>query len=177
MKHIYLLAVLLIDMSYSSAQWVQTKGPYIGRTTAMITVGNNIYACNRDWGNSDGRIYRSSNFGMDWTGADNGITPQFASVSQFAHIENVQLEVFDIHEVLISLINLYSTNQDLRIQWNKVERAVHIHADRSQVNRLFTNLIQNAIEASAGSEIIEIVVTEGRKIHKKADIILQKVTS
>lgn len=80
--------------------------------------------------------------------------------SQFAHLENVKLQVFDIHEVLASLIDLYSTNESLDINWNKQVQPLPIYADRNQINRLFTNLLQNAIEASSGPGKIEIIIVE-----------------
>lgn len=76
-----------------SQSWEQTKGPYAGRATAMITVGNNIYVANRDYGSSDGRVYRSSNFGVDWVAADGGITTEFAQFTQFANIGETILGV------------------------------------------------------------------------------------
>jgi len=80
--------------------------------------------------------------------------------SQFANIGNVNMETFDVSELLGSLINLYNTNDKLNICWNKPVQPTFIKADRSQINRLFTNLLQNAIEASPGNEIINITITE-----------------
>jgi signal transduction histidine kinase len=59
---------------------------------------------------------------------------------------------------MASLIDLHSTNERVEIKWKKPSRPVNINADRLQINRLFTNLIQNAIEASADKEksLIEI---------------------
>jgi signal transduction histidine kinase len=68
--------------------------------------------------------------------------------------------VFDVRDVLRSLINLYSTNDKLNICCVKSDKPRLINADRSQINRLFTNLLQNAIEASAGKEMINITITE-----------------
>jgi two-component system, NtrC family, nitrogen regulation sensor histidine kinase NtrY len=80
--------------------------------------------------------------------------------SQFANIGNVKSELFDVNGVINSLINLYNTNEKLNITWNKPQKEVLIDADRSQINRLFTNLFQNAIEASNGKELVNIVITE-----------------
>jgi two-component system nitrogen regulation sensor histidine kinase NtrY len=68
--------------------------------------------------------------------------------SQFANIGNARMEVFDITDVLSSLIRLYSANPRLHIEWYKEEGRYKIYSDRVQMNRLFTNLLQNAIEAN-----------------------------
>jgi signal transduction histidine kinase len=79
--------------------------------------------------------------------------------SQFANIGNVQTEVFDLNNIIASLIDLHSTNEKIKLVWTKPKNPVLLMADKLQVNRLFTNLIQNAIEASIEKEkaFIEIV--------------------
>jgi two-component system, NtrC family, nitrogen regulation sensor histidine kinase NtrY len=86
--------------------------------------------------------------------------------SQFANIGNVKSEVFDVSGVVGSLINLYNTNEKLNITWNKPDKEILIDADRSQINRLFTNLFQNAIEASNGKEHVNIIITEAVNANK-----------
>jgi signal transduction histidine kinase len=67
--------------------------------------------------------------------------------SQFANIGNPKSEVFDLHEMLQSLASLYNTGGNLDFKWMPVEQRVLLFADRTQLNRLFTNLLQNAVEA------------------------------
>jgi two-component system, NtrC family, nitrogen regulation sensor histidine kinase NtrY len=86
--------------------------------------------------------------------------------SQFANIGQVQFERFDINEVIASLVDLYSTNERLQITWNRPGKPGIIDADRTQVNRLFTNLLQNAIEASSGKVIIPIEIVEQYNANK-----------
>jgi nitrogen fixation/metabolism regulation signal transduction histidine kinase len=86
--------------------------------------------------------------------------------SQFANIGNVKMEDFDVTDLLGSLINLYNTNEKLNISWNKPKCPAIIRADRSQINRLFTNLLQNAIEASPGGGIINITINEEIEANK-----------
>lgn len=70
-----------------------------------------------------------------------------ADFSQFANIGNTNAEWFDLHDVIRSLQELYRTDSRIRLTWRPVERPVVIKADKTQMNRLFTNLIANAIEA------------------------------
>ncbi len=72
--------------------------------------------------------------------------------SQFANIGNARMERFDITEVLSSLIRLYSANPRIQIEWYKDEGRYEIYSDRVQMSRLFTNLLQNAIEANVHPE-------------------------
>jgi signal transduction histidine kinase len=70
-----------------------------------------------------------------------------ADFSQFANIGNPKNERFDLHDVLSSLSNLYATSQGLKFEWRPVHQQVIINADKTQINRLFTNLLQNAVQA------------------------------
>ncbi len=67
--------------------------------------------------------------------------------SQFANIGNVHLEKFDISEVIQSLILLYTSSEEVNIDWKKDATSAMINADKVQINRLLTNLLKNAIEA------------------------------
>lgn len=70
-----------------------------------------------------------------------------ADFGRFANIGNPQLEVFDLHAVLESLRDLYKTNQDVELHWQRLAGEIVIEADRTHMNRLFTNLLTNAIDA------------------------------
>lgn len=80
--------------------------------------------------------------------------------SQFANISNVKTQRFDVTELLNSLIHLYSTNEKLNITYHNSGQKACINADRTQINRLFTNLFQNAIEASDDEKIIQIIISQ-----------------
>jgi len=67
--------------------------------------------------------------------------------SQFANIGNSQLVQFELSDVIQSLITLYGSNEKIHFHWEKPTSASLILADKIQINRLFTNLIQNAVEA------------------------------
>lgn len=80
--------------------------------------------------------------------------------SQFANIGNVKNEDFDLHELLYSLISLHRTNENAVFIWNPADGKAQIRADRTQINRLFTNLFQNAVEAVPENRKAHIVVRE-----------------
>lgn len=87
--------------------------------------------------------------------------------SQFANINNVQLDTFDISEVLTSVIALYRHSEGVSIYYQHTV-ASFVTADKTQLNRLFTNLIKNAIEAiddedEASKSIITIVQQQHAK--------------
>jgi two-component system, NtrC family, nitrogen regulation sensor histidine kinase NtrY len=91
-----------------------------------------------------------------------------ADFSQFANIGNIKPEVVNVEQVLQSLIGLYSSDGKLALHFHSDIQQPKIFADKTQVNRLFTNLIKNAIEASSENDVIQIHVS----IKKDADNIL-----
>ena len=72
--------------------------------------------------------------------------------SQFANIGNTQIELFDMHEVIGSLKELYQRGQQVEINWKALPEKIMLRADKTQMNRLFTNLLQNAVEACDDKE-------------------------
>jgi signal transduction histidine kinase len=83
-----------------------------------------------------------------------------ADFSQFANIDNPHKEIFDLNETIHLLIQLYSVEGNLDLSWNPSESKVFITADRTHINRLFTNLIQNAQQSIPDGRIAKIVVSE-----------------
>ncbi|HMR91781.1 MAG TPA: ATP-binding protein [Chitinophagaceae bacterium] len=75
-----------------------------------------------------------------------------ADFSQFANIGYASAELFDLHEVLGSLLELYQTNPNVRITHRALPYKLQVMADKTQMNRLFTNLFANAVEACDGKE-------------------------
>ncbi|MFM9911782.1 MAG: ATP-binding protein [Chitinophagaceae bacterium] len=72
--------------------------------------------------------------------------------SQFANIGNPRKEVFDLHEMINSLAALYEATENLNFRWEPINQKIFLFADKTQLNRLFTNLLQNGIEAASGRE-------------------------
>jgi signal transduction histidine kinase len=87
--------------------------------------------------------------------------------SQFANIGNPRNEVFDLHEILYVVTQLYGVNDRVHLDCTPLPNPVLINADRTHINRLFTNLIQNAIQAVPEDRMAIIEVEEelqGNKI-------------
>ncbi|PZR21305.1 MAG: histidine kinase [Citrobacter freundii] len=83
-----------------------------------------------------------------------------ADFSQFANIGNTNIEEFDLHSVIRSLQELYSADPNTEFIWNPVNRKALMHADKTQMNRLFTNLFANAVEARGSKDHSRIEVME-----------------
>ncbi|MBZ4187998.1 sensor histidine kinase [Niabella beijingensis] len=83
-----------------------------------------------------------------------------ADFSQFANINHIKEEVFDLHEVLEPLEHIYSKNPKVAFKWKKIPEAIMVKADRTQMNRLFTNLFVNAIDACEKNPEAVITVEE-----------------
>ena len=83
-----------------------------------------------------------------------------ADFSQFANIGFTKVELFDLHDVLGSLQDLYSHNEKLEMTYDTYPGALVVNADRTQLNRLFTNLLANAVEACEGKDRIRIHIAE-----------------
>jgi len=80
--------------------------------------------------------------------------------SQFANIGNPRNEVFDLNESLKMTIHLHSLEEDVTMDWTPVDEPVLINADKTHINRLFTNLIQNASQAVPDTKNVHIKINE-----------------
>lgn len=83
-----------------------------------------------------------------------------ADFSRFANIGNKSVELFDLHQVLSSLIDLYRPNPKVVLIWNKANQQLLMSADRTHMNRLFTNLLTNAVDACEQKEKCFIKISE-----------------
>lgn len=83
-----------------------------------------------------------------------------ADFSQFANIGNTNVTRFDLHDVIASLKDLYTADSKVQFNWLPVHRTVLVEADRTQMNRLFTNLFANAVEACNSNSVCQIEVRE-----------------
>lgn len=80
--------------------------------------------------------------------------------SQFANIGNPKNEQFDLHEILASLSALYGSNENIQFNWKPLGSKLMVFADRTQLNRLFTNLLKNAMEACSEKEVKIVTIAE-----------------
>jgi two-component system, NtrC family, nitrogen regulation sensor histidine kinase NtrY len=83
-----------------------------------------------------------------------------ADFSRFANIGNMTIEQFELHHILESLMDLYKTNPKVKIEWSKLDGEVMITADKTQINRLFTNLLTNSVEACTNKDQCFIHISE-----------------
>jgi len=67
--------------------------------------------------------------------------------SAFARIGEPNNEVVLINEVLHSLTSLYQGHEDCEVTYVEPTQDFYVFADKTQMNRLFTNLLLNAIQA------------------------------
>lgn len=86
-----------------------------------------------------------------------------ADFSQFANIGNKKIELVDLHQVIGILVDLYNSNPKVHIEWNKVFGSVVMKADKTHMNRVFTNLLANAVDACQDKKICDIKINEVQK--------------
>lgn len=67
--------------------------------------------------------------------------------AQFANIGNSKNQLFDINRTLLNVASLYSTDEKIQINTHLFPYEIIIEADKTQINRLFTNLLQNAVQS------------------------------
>lgn len=80
--------------------------------------------------------------------------------SQFANIENAKREDVDLTSALHAVLNLYSINEDVYISRSLLPNPAIVEADKTHINRIFTNLLQNAIQAVPQGEKALVSVDE-----------------
>ena len=93
--------------------------------------------------------------------------------SQFANIGNPTNEIFELNEVIKQVTLLHAVDDRTQIDLHVDDKPVMIHADRTHINRLFTNLILNAMQATPADRNVRInideIVTENTVLIKVKD--------
>ncbi len=80
--------------------------------------------------------------------------------SQFANIGNPKNEMVDLNEVISLVTQLHSIDDRKHIDWKPGLKPAMVNADRTHLNRLFTNLILNAMQAIPADRNVEIKIDE-----------------
>lgn len=83
--------------------------------------------------------------------------------SQFANIEDSKKEMLNLNEALQNVLHLHTSNERVQITKKLLPQAIYINADKTHINRLFTNLILNAIQAVPAEEMAKLEITEYMK--------------
>lgn len=83
-----------------------------------------------------------------------------ADFSQFANIGNKRIELVDLHQVTGILVDLYSSNPKVHIKWNKIPGSIVMKADKTHMNRVFTNLLANAVDSCQNGDACRIEINE-----------------
>lgn len=78
--------------------------------------------------------------------------------SKFANIGLAKPTIVVLEKTILSVINLYKGHERLEIIHNLHDKEHKIWIDSIQLNRLFTNLIQNAVEASTNQPQMQIEI-------------------
>jgi signal transduction histidine kinase len=86
--------------------------------------------------------------------------------SQFANIGEAKKEVFDINEVLKNVSMLHELNESLEIKKILIDTPTMVKADKTQINRLFTNLLLNAIQSIPEDRTPQITIEQQIKSDK-----------
>lgn len=80
--------------------------------------------------------------------------------SQFANIGDPKKEDFDLNDTLRNVILLHQVDDNLKINKHLLSDKIMVRADKTQINRLFTNLILNAIQSVPDYRAVEITIAE-----------------
>ncbi len=86
--------------------------------------------------------------------------------AQFAKIGNTKKQIFDVNLMLENSITLYSTNDEVQVNAKLYPQQIMIKADKTQINRVFTNLLQNAVQSVPDYRKVVLEIKSELKGHK-----------
>ena len=78
--------------------------------------------------------------------------------SSFANIGNPRLEQVLLYDSIQSVVDLFRMDSRASILFETTDKSIRVQADRTHLNRLFTNLIRNAIEAVPSDRNPELII-------------------
>lgn len=88
------------------------------------------------------------------------IAGDFAQFANIGHSNNME---FNLNDSLNQVTSLYSTNENLEIILRTHKDKILIRADKTQINRLFTNLLQNAVQSVPETRKAKIKISSYEK--------------
>ncbi len=80
--------------------------------------------------------------------------------SRFAQIEKAVMGRVDLQDVLLGLNHLFDHSPNAVFDWQLLPDPVFVWADKTQLNRVFTNLIKNALQAVPEERLANIKITQ-----------------
>jgi signal transduction histidine kinase len=83
--------------------------------------------------------------------------------SDFAKMPEADPEEIQLNQLLFKAVELYHNNTRTKVELTGAEASLKTYADRSQLLRVFTNLLQNAIEAIPEEREGRVTVTLARQ--------------
>lgn len=83
--------------------------------------------------------------------------------SQFASIGEPNKELFDLNETLRNILVLHETNDNMRILRQLLQEPIIIYADKTQIHRLFTNLMINAVQSVPIGQTPSIIISQRKE--------------
>ncbi|CAN5166041.1 HAMP domain-containing sensor histidine kinase [soil metagenome] len=87
--------------------------------------------------------------------------------AQFANISHSNNKIININESIQHIVSLYSADEKITIDFTTTRDAINIKADKTHLQRLFTNLVQNAIQSVPAHKIPFVAINssvEDRKV-------------
>lgn len=81
--------------------------------------------------------------------------------SNFAKMPEARPETFDLNELLLKTVGLYKNQSAVTVDFAPYNKPLKVHTDKSQLLRVFNNLLENAVQAIPEDREGEVHVTLG----------------
>lgn len=96
-----------------------------------------------------------------------------SAFSDFAKMPEAQPEEINLNELVLKAAELYLNNTRIKVHFENTSAALNVYADRSQLLRVLTNLLQNAVEAipddREGSIVVKLQESDGSALITVSD--------
>lgn len=88
--------------------------------------------------------------------------------SSFAKMPMAVPETCNLYETLSSCITLFRAQNDMEISFESNDRDIPVYIDNGQMQRVFTNILKNAVQAARENELCRIAI----KIEKRSNDVM-----